>query len=449
MKIYTKYKADYRTNLKLATPIMIGQLGQVIVNIADNVMVGALGAEALAAVALSIAVFAVFLIFGMGISFALPPVVAESDGRGDDSSISRFFKHSLVINTVYAIIAISVLELGLPLLYHIGQTPEVVDLAIPYLRLSAYSILPFMLFQSLRTFADGKSETMPSMIAMIIGNLLNILLNYILIFGKWGAPELGVYGAALASLISRVVMLIVLVLLIRYWKDLWQYIRSANYRKYEWSTFKRLLHLGVPTSLQMLFEIIAFSGSTIIMGAISPQAQAAHQIALNLVTVSYVVCLGLALAATIRVGNQLGKGDIPALRNAGYSAIVQAVVFMTISGVFFMSMRYLLPTLYIDDPSVINLSAGLLILAAIFQIPDGVQAISIGALRGLQDIKYPTLVTFIAYIILGLPIAWITAFHFGWGPQGVWVGLVIGLTIAAILNTMRFDKVSRRLKENN
>jgi len=320
MNIYTKYKTDYRTNLKLAAPIMIGQLGTVVVYIADNVMVGALGAEALAAVSLSIAVFSVFMIFGMGISFALPPVVAEADGSGDDREISKYFKHSLILNTVYAIIAIIILELCLPLLYNIGQTPAVVDLAIPYLRLSAYSLLPFMLFQSLRTFSDGKSETMPPMIAMIIGNALNILLNYILIFGKWGAPELGVYGAALASLISRVVMMVSLFILVRYWKNLWHYIRSAQYRNYQWTTFKKLLNLGVPTSLQMLFEIMAFSGSTIIMGVISAQAQAAHQIALNLVSTTYVICLGLSLATTIRVGNQLGKGDIPALRFFDYSS---------------------------------------------------------------------------------------------------------------------------------
>lgn len=445
MNIYTKYKTDYRTNLKLAAPIMIGQLGTVVVYIADNVMVGALGAEALAAVSLSIAVFSVFMIFGMGISFALPPVVAEADGSGDDREISKYFKHSLILNTVYAIIAIIILELCLPLLYNIGQTPAVVDLAIPYLRLSAYSLLPFMLFQSLRTFSDGKSETMPPMIAMIIGNALNILLNYILIFGKWGAPELGVYGAALASLISRVVMMVSLFILVRYWKNLWHYIRSAQYRNYQWTTFKKLLNLGVPTSLQMLFEIMAFSGSTIIMGVISAQAQAAHQIALNLVSTTYVICLGLSLATTIRVGNQLGKGDIPALRNAGFSSIIQAIVFMAISGVFFILMRFFLPSLYIDDISVINLSAGLLILAAIFQIPDGVQAISIGALRGMQDITYPTVVTFVAYVLVGLPLAWIMAFNFNWGPQGVWIGLLAGLSVAALLNTLRFDTRSARM----
>jgi len=424
---------------------MIGQLGTVVVYIADNVMVGALGAEALAAVSLSIAVFSVFMIFGMGISFALPPVVAEADGSGDDREISKYFKHSLILNTVYAIIAIIILELCLPLLYNIGQTPAVVDLAIPYLRLSAYSLLPFMLFQSLRTFSDGKSETMPPMIAMIIGNALNILLNYILIFGKWGAPELGVYGAALASLISRVVMMVSLFILVRYWKNLWHYIRSAQYRNYQWTTFKKLLNLGVPTSLQMLFEIMAFSGSTIIMGVISAQAQAAHQIALNLVSTTYVICLGLSLATTIRVGNQLGKGDIPALRNAGFSSIIQAIVFMAISGVFFILMRFFLPSLYIDDISVINLSAGLLILAAIFQIPDGVQAISIGALRGMQDITYPTVVTFVAYVLVGLPLAWIMAFNFNWGPQGVWIGLLAGLSVAALLNTLRFDTRSARM----
>jgi len=442
MLIYKKYKADFRTNLKLATPIMIGQLGQVTVNIADNVMVGRLGSDALAAVALSIAVFAVFLVFGMGISFALPPLVAEADGKGDDQGISYFFKHSLIINSCYAIIALIIMEMGIPLLHHIGQETTVVELAIPYIRLSAYSLIPFMLFQSLRTFSDGKSETLPPMIAMIIGNLLNIGLNYILIFGKWGAPELGVYGAALASLISRIVMIILLLIILRYWKNLWGYIRKARYKQYEWHTFKRLLNIGIPTSFQNLFEIMAFSGSTILMGRINATAQAAHQIALNMVSVTFMICIGISVAATIRVGNQLGKNDIPAMRNAGFSAILQATIFMATSGVFFVFMRYYLPTFYIDEKEVINLAAGLLILAAIFQIPDGIQAVSIGALRGLQDIKIPTLVTFVAYIIVGLPLAWVMAFTFEWGPNGIWIGLMAGLFTAAILNTWRFHKVS-------
>ena len=445
MKILTKYKSDYRTNLKLALPIMIGQLGQVTVNIADNVMVGRLGAEALASVGLSIAIFAVFLVFGMGISFALPPVVAEADGKGDRPRISHLFKHSLVINIGYAIIALSLMLLGIPLLEHMGQVPEVVVLARPYIELSAYSLIPFMLFQTFRTLSDGKSETLPSMIAMIIGNVINIGLNYILIFGKWGAPELGVYGAALASLISRVVMLLVLILILRYWKDLWYYIKEANYRSYKRATFNKLLGLGIPTSLQMLFEIIAFSGSTILMGQISADAQAAHQIALNLITISFMICIGISVAATIRVGNQMGQGNIPKMRNAGFSAIIQATFFMAVSGIFFVFMRHLLPSFYIDDSAVINLSAGLLILAAIFQIPDGIQAVSIGALRGMQDIRIPTLVTFVAYIIIGLPLAWTMAFIFNWGPNGIWIGLMAGLFTAAILNTWRFHVVSRKM----
>jgi len=445
MNIYRKYKKDYRTNLKLALPIMIGQLGQVTVNIADNVMVGRLGPEALASVGLSIAIFAVFLVFGMGISFALPPVVAEADGQGNRPRISHLFKHSLIINIGYAVMAMSIMTLGLPLLHKMGQVPEVVVLAIPYIQLSAYSLIPFMLFQTFRTLSDGKSETLPPMIAMIIGNVINIGLNYILIFGKWGAPELGVYGAALASLISRVVMLFVLILILRYWKDLWFYIKEANYLSYQRDTFSKLLGLGIPTSFQMLFEIIAFSGSTVLMGQISAIAQAAHQIALNLITVSFMICIGISVAATIRVGNQLGKGDIPAMRNAGFSAIIQATFFMAVAGIFFVCMRYILPTFYIDDTTVINLSAGLLILAAIFQIPDGVQAVSIGALRGIQDIRIPTLVTFIAYIIIGLPLAWTMAFIFDWGPNGIWIGLMAGLFTAAILNTWRFHVVSQRM----
>lgn len=445
LKIFHKYRSDFRANLKLAYPIMIGQLGQVIVYVSDNVMVGRLGPTELAAVSLGIAVFAIFFVVGMGISFALPPLIAEADGAEEHHTISPWFKHSTIINILYAIFTIFAIEAIIPLLSYLGQQPDVLNLAIPYLRVSAYSMIPFMLFQSCKSLSEGLSKTTLPMIAMVLGNIVNIVFNYMLIYGKWGAPMWGVYGAAIASLVAKIVMMVSLVVLIYNYKVMWQYISNVQWNKYQSSLFIKLFDLGVPTSLQMLFEILIFSGSALLIGRIGAEELAAHQIALNLVSISFMTCVGLSVAATIRIGNQLGRKEYQAMQVTGYAALIQTVGFMSLAGVFFVSTRFFLPSLYIDNAPVIDMAAQLLILASIFQIPDGIQAVSIGALRGVQDIKIPALITFIAYVIVGLPLAYYCAFIMQLGAPGVWIGLVAGLTVSAVGNTWRFRYITSRL----
>lgn len=443
MTIFSKYKDDFSRNLKLATPIMAGQLGQISVNVADNLMVGRLGAASLAAVSLSVSVFIVFYVVAMGISFALPPLVAEADGSKSYKRISQYFKHSLVINLLFAFISIAVVEGGIPFISVLGQDPEVVQLAIPYLRLSIWSLIPMMIFQTFRCYSDGMSRPVISMIVLVIGNLLNIFLNYLLIYGKFGSPQLGVAGAAWGTMISRIVMMFLLIGMIYYRESLWIHIRKANFKKFRRSLFMKNLSLGIPTSLQMFFEVSAFAGAAIIMGKISKEAQAAHQIAINLSAISFLICTGLSMASTIRVGNQLGLKSMSGIRNAGFSAFIQVIIFMSLVAIFFVSLRHYLPLLYIGDKLVVEIASGLLILAAIFQIPDGMQVTALGALRGMQDVYVPTGITFIAYWLFGLPISYYCAFYSSLGSMGVWLGLVIGLSISASLLSLRFHLKTR------
>jgi len=405
-----KYRSDFRTNLTLALPVIGGQVGQITVNVADNLMVGKLGAKPLAAVSLGVAVFVIFMVVGMGISFALPPLVAEADGQNNRKLVSEDFKHSLVVNIVFAILAIGFIELFMPLMYHMKQDPEVVGLTIPYLRLNAYSLLPLMFFQTFRCYADGLSKTWIPMVAMLTANVFNIL------------------G------------------LIYFRKELWAYIKAIDLGHYRSALFGKILILGVPTSLQMFFEVSAFAGAAFLMGMISPTAQAAHQIAINLASISFLICTGMAITATIRVGNQLGRKDYPALQSAGLSAFIQVTAFMCITAIIFVIGRYFFPTLYIKDEAVISIAATLLLYAAIFQLSDGIQVVAIGALRGMQDVIIPTIITFIAYWLFGIPLSYFLAFHFNLGPSGVWIGLVAGLTISALLNGWRFWKKSEQLK---
>ena len=445
MNILTRYKDDFSANMKLALPIMLGQLGQITVYLADNIMVGKLGAISLAAVSFAVALIAVPIVIGMGIAFALPPLVSEADGAGQQKKISQYFKHSLVVNIAIGVISCVLMLLSLPYLNLLGQEPEVVEIARGYVMYSAWAMIPFMIFLTLRSYADGMSETMPPMIAMIAGNVINIILNYIFIYGKFGMPALGVDGAALASLIARISMIIILVAILLKWKDLWKYIKECDFTQYQNPIFKKIFQLGVPTSLQMFFEISAFSGAALIMGMVSSNAQAAHQISINLSSITFMICSGLAMASTIRVGNQLGKKNYPALRDAGISAFLQVGLIMAVFSVLFVMLRHVMPLIYLDDEVVIGIASTLLIYAAIFQIPDGIQVAALAALRGIQDVKTPTLITFFSYYVFGIPISYFAALHWGMGATGVWLGLLIGLFISATLLTLRFNRLSKEM----
>ncbi|MEL6390057.1 MAG: MATE family efflux transporter [Bacteroidota bacterium] len=435
---YHRYQADFRQNLRLAGPIMLGQIGQLTVNFADNVMVGRLGAVPLAAVSLSIAVYISFFIAGMGLSFALPPLISEANAAGRERRISQYFKHSLVVNVIYAFICVLIIEGLIPVLELMGQDPDVVLLARAYLRISAWTMIPLMIFQTIRNYSDGLSQTLPAMIAILIGNVINVSLNYILIYGKFGAPSMGVSGAALGTLISRVAMIGILLIILWRWDGLWHYLKNANFRTYKRSFFSKVISLGVPTGLQLFFEVSAFGGASIIMGTLGAKPQAAHQIAINLASITFLICTGLAMAGTIRVGNQFGKRSINGMRRVGSSILLQILFFMIICAVIFAVFRWQLPLIYIDDPDVIRIAAGLLLVAALFQISDGIQAGSLGLLRGIQDVNMPTLITFIAYWIFGLPISYVTARYTSLGPIGVWIGLLVGLSLSASLLSRRF-----------
>ena len=436
------YREEFKKNLILALPIMGGQLGQIAVNIADNIMVGKLGAESLAAVSIGNAVFIVFVVIGIGISYALPPLVSEADGSKNYASLKDNIRSSMLVNISYGIIAMIVIFLLLPYIYKLGQDPGALKAAIPYLQISAWTMIPIMILQGLRGYADGMSFTLIPMIAMIIGNILNIIGNYLLIYGNLGFPALGVEGAATASLIARVLMIAVILYLIYREKRLWKHL-DLNIFKSKLVYIKKILNLGIPSSLQMFFEVSAFSGAALIMGKVGKIEQAAHQISINLASTTFLICSGIGMAATIRVGNEYGLKNNDRMKMAGMSAIVQVILFMTVAALLIFVFRTWLPLLYIDDKEVIKITASLLIMAAIFQIPDGIQVTALGALRGLQDVKTPTLITLVAYWFFGIPLSYYTALHTSIGYRGVWLGLIASLSVSSVFLTLRFLRLTK------
>lgn len=424
---------------------MLSHLGQVTVQVADSMMVGHLGKEPLAAASFANSIFVVFLVMGIGMSYAITPQAAQADGEKNIPKLTEILKHGVLINFLFGLFLVLILISGEDLLWHFNQPEIVVELALPYLNIIAFSIIPFMIYQAFRQFAEGLGYTKQSMYITITGNVLNVGLNYIFIFGKLGLEPMGLFGAGLATLISRIVMAILMISFVYFNKRFSVYWEEFTFGNFSWSLIKTNLKLGLPMAFQLIFEVSTFSIAAIMIGWIGTASLAAHQIAISMASISYMISLGIAAAATIRVGNQLGKKDYKTMRNAALTCYIMALGFMSFAAIVYILGRNFLPMLYIDDPLVIQEAAILLIVAGLFQLSDGVQVIALGALRGMSDVKIPTLITLIAYWIIGLPLGYFFGFTLNQGALGVWYGLLAGLTIAAILLYYRFDKMSNKL----
>lgn len=442
---FSAYKEDFKTTFSLAYPVMLSQLGQVMVGVADNVMVGRLGAIPLAAASLANSIFFLILMFGIGISMAVTPMVAAADGEGKIGKIGRYLSHGFVING-FASLVLFLVILGLsPGLKWLGQPEEVVVLAIPYLLIVTFSLVPFMFFQTYKQFIEGLSQTKQAMYITVLFNLVNVGLNWLLIYGNWGFPELGLNGAGWATLIARILMAFAIYLYVTRSARYRRILRNFRLRNIQLPILKKMLRIGIPTGLQFVFEVGAFSTAAIMMGWIGVNALAAHQIAINLASVSYMMASGLSAAAMVRVGNQLGKNDIAKLRQVGFTIFGMVALFMAVFALFFLLFRNYLPLLYIDERPVIEMASTLLIIAGFFQLSDGLQVVGLGALRGLSDVRVPTLVTLVAYWVIGLPLGYLLAFYLKWNELGIWIGLLTGLTLTAVMLIYRFHSLSLRL----
>jgi MATE family multidrug resistance protein len=426
----------------IAYPIMLSQLGQVSVGVVDTIMVGRIGREPLAGASLGNSVFMLFLAFGIGISYGITPLVAQADGAGNPRRITELLKHGILVNTLTSLVLFGML---LPLTFslgHLNQPENVVKLASPFLFIIALSIIPFMIFQAFRQFTEGLSFTRQSMTITIIGNVINIILNYILINGKFGFPALGLTGSGIATLIARCYMAMAMGGFVFFSRKFRVYREHFLSVKIDRVLIKKILSIGLPSGLQFVFELGAFSMAAIMMGWLGTVSLAAHQIAINLASLTYMMASGIAAATTIRVGNQFGKRDITMMRKAGYTGFIMSASFMGFNAVLLILGRHFLPSLYINDPEVVKMASMLIMVAAFFQISDGVQVVGLGALRGMSDVRVPTLYTLFSYWALALPIGLIAGIWFHLGPIAIWLGLWAGLTCTAILLFLRFKKIS-------
>ena len=449
----SQYTKEFSYNIKLAYPVILGMLGHTLISIVDNIMVGNLGSTELAAVSLGGSFVFIGMSLGIGFSTAITPLVSMADAEKDEKKIRSVFHHGLLSCVILGVFIFTLIVLAKPIMYMMHQPKEVIDLASPYIDWVAFSLIPVIIFQGYKQFADGLSRTKYSMYAIFMANIIHIIINYVLIYGVWIFPKLGIIGAALGTVISRILMVVFMHYIMKNNAQLNPYFKNFSFREIKITMLKKIASLGIPSAMQMLFEVALFTAAIWLSGSIGKTSQAANQIALTLATTTFMFAMGLSVAATIRVGNQKGLMDYKKLIVVARSVFLLAIIVETIFGILFVVLHNFLPHLFlnmnnvsqvIENKEVIFIASKLLLVAAVFQISDGVQVVVLGALRGLQDVKVPMYITFVAYWVVGFPISYYLGKYTKLEAVGIWIGLLAGLTTAALFLYLRFHKLTKQ-----
>jgi multidrug resistance protein, MATE family len=440
------YRPDIAATLKISVPIIIAQLGTVLMGVADNIQVGKLGAAPIAAAGIANSVFFLIAIIGLGTLSVIAPQVAAAYGKDDKQECSYLLRTGIRLGLLFGL-GLCLIILVLSYNFHwFRQTPEVEALAVEYLQIIGISVVPMLFFMAIKQFSDGLSYTRVAMVITLIGLVLNVFFNWVFIFGKLGMPAWGLNGAGFATLLVRIFMAISMLGYI-FRAPMFRAVILPPPAHYSYMPLiRRILKLGLPGGFQLFFEVAAFSGAAIIAGWLGTVPLAAHQIAINLASVTYMVAAGIAAAGGIRVGQAFGMGSQPKIIRAGTVSLTLAILFMSITCIIFLTLNYFLVRLYIQDIEVVGLAASLVIIGGFFQLSDGIQVVSLGILRGIEDVNIPTVIALVAYWVIGLPLGYVLAFTFNMNVQGIWIGLLAGLTVSAVLLTFRFYKLSSHVR---
>ncbi len=449
-ELFSKYKKHYQENLHLAVPIVISQLGHTLVHTADSIIVGQFaGTIPLAAVSLVNSMFMIIMVIGIGISYGLTPLIAQENGRKNIVECAKLLSNSFLINAFTGIVLFALIYYGYVFFIdHLGQTPEVVKEAKPYLFLLGISIIPLMIFLTFKQFAEGLGFTKQAMQVSIWGNVINIIIGVILVKGMFGFAPMSVKGVGYATLIDRTLMAIVMMVYVFRSAHFAKYLRNFKITFLDKQRIRKILGIGTPTAMQYTFEVSAFSGAAILIGTIGAVEQAAHQVAINLASMTYMMASGISSAAAIKSGNNFGKKDFLNLRLSSIGSYHIVTVFMGLTAVVFVLLNQFLPKIFTTDVQVIEIASGLLLIAALFQLFDGTQVVGLGVLRGIGDVHIPTLITFAAYWVFGLPIGYYLGIYRNIGVYGIWIGLTLGLLIASILLFFRFNAITKKYNQH-
>jgi MATE family multidrug resistance protein len=433
---------ELRPTLALALPMIVGQVGQMLIGLTDSAMIGRLGTVPLAAAAFTHGVFIVFFVAGIGFLVPVGVFTARDHGAGDLAGCAAWLRHGRRVALVVSCAAFAILAGLATQLHRFGQPAEVVAITPPYFLLISASLVPTLFFQVQRQFAESLGHPWVPMVIMLADVVLNALLNWIFIWGHLGLPALGLVGSGVATLVARSAAVATLALWLRQSAELAP-IRAVPDAGWEPPRFRALRAMGLPAAGCLLFEVGAFAMAALMMGWLGAPALAAHQVAISCASFTFMFPLGLSMALSLRLSRVLGAGRRELLRPIGFGGLLLSTILMAAFATVFALAGDTLVRVFSTDPVVTALAARLLVVAAIFQLFDGGQVVAAGALRGLTDVKVPTLITFTAYWVLALPAGYVLAFHTRMGPTGVWVGLACGLACAAVLLWLRFRRLTR------
>jgi len=436
---------EIKLTLKLGWPIILGNITQMSLGIIDSAMVGAIHSSQLAAASFVNNLIALPMVFNLGFTMAISPLVAAAQGEGDYDKPLRITYNGLWVAGIIAILFGLILHFNSGIVFQLGQDDIVANLSENYLIWMIWSILPMALFSILKQFSDGLGFTKWPLYIALSAMPVNVLLNYALIYGKWGIPALELEGAGIGTFLSRIYTLIAITILIFRHKNFAPYRQHlATQLKFQKSRMMEVVKLGIPAAMQYGMEAGAFAVSGIMVGWLGYQQQAAHQIALNIAALTFMVSLGISATGSIRVGYANGKKDFGKVLEIGKTTLWLSAAYGTICAIFYILLRFQLPLFFNKEPEVVAYATVLLFLAGIFQISDSVQAVAVGLLRGIQDVQIPTILVAIAYWVIGIPLGYYLAFEMNMEVNGLWIGFVVGLSASAILLTRRFLNLSLR-----
>lgn len=419
--------------LRLAFPVVLAELGWMLMGIVDTIMVGPLGPEAIGAVGLGSTLFMTIGLTGLGLLLGLDTLVSQAFGAGRIDECQRWLIQGVYLSallTVPLMLASLLVTASMP---HWGLHPVVLAQAVPYLSAVTWSVLPLLLYATFRRFLQSINLVVPVAVALFSANVVNLVVNWILIYGKLGAPALGPLGAAYATVVSRICMAgILLATILLHARERTPPLREVGAR-FDAARIRALLALGLPASGQLLLEVSVFAAVTALAGRLAPSSLASHQIALNLISLTFMVPLGVSVAGAIRVGQAVGRRDAAGASRSGWTALAIGTLFMAGAATVFLVAPRALLRIFTTDGTVIATGVSLLFVAAFFQLFDGLQVVATGTLRGLGDTRTPMLWNLAGHWGLGLPTAYLLCFSVGWGVVGLWVGLSIGLIVAGVV----------------
>lgn len=450
----SNYTKEFSYNLKLSIPVILGLVGHTLVGMIDNIMVGNLDPINLAAVSLGNSYVFIAMSIGIGFSAAITPIVAEAHSEGNQNKLKKSFINGFILCLILGTVLYALVLVLKNTLIYLDQPVEVVKLALPYIDIVAISLIPLLLFQALKQYTDGLSRTIYPMYATVVANIINVIINYILIFGMLGFPKLGIIGAAIGTLISRIIMFVFLFYMLMDKKIIYNYMSDLKSFIYDKFMVEEILSLGFPTSLQMFFEVGLFTSAIWLSGLLGEIPQSANQIVLNISSMTFMVASGLSVSAAIRAGNQKGLKNYQELKRISLSILLLGIYFASFFALGIYILRDYLPYIYIDinnqenlieNIELVKIASKLFIIVAIFQLFDSAQVIILGTLRGMQDVKIPTIIVFIAYWIVGFPISFILGDESSMAETGIWIGLLCGLLFSSVFLYWRFLYLTNKM----